>query len=369
MTTAISTQVLATPVKVCIMAISLGKGGAERSTSLLSLMLKEKGLDVHVVTLNDVVDYEFGGQILNLGKQKPKKDTILKRLKRFSFLRNYLVENQFDFIIDNRVRNTSFKELYYLNYIYKGFKIIYVVRSFIPYSYFPKNRIIATLMINRAYALIGVSQAICDNLNNIYTTTKFKCIYNPIENLEENQLNENNEKYILFLGRLDNKVKNILLLLEAYKQSKLRQNVIHLLIMGDGTDKDFIQTIINQMNLSEFVTIQPFNPSIYSVLKNALFLTLTSKNEGFPRVLIEALSVGTPVVSVDCQSGPNEIVQNEKNGLLVENNNLEALTHAFNRMIEEEDLYKTCRANAIESVKHLHKDIIANQWLKLLQKI
>lgn len=368
MITATTSEVLVTPLKVCIVAISLGKGGAERSTSLLSIMLKEQGFDVHVVTLNDVVDYKIGGELLNLGRQKTNKDTLLKRMKRFTFLRNYLIENQFDFIIDNRVRSSSFKELYYLNYVYKGFEIIYVVRSFIPYSYFPKSDTVANKMIKRAYAIIGVSQAICNHLNEFYKTDKFECIYNPIEDLTQHLVDEDNGKYILFLGRINDQVKNILLLLEAYGKSKLRQQEIKLLIMGDGPDKDFIQAKIKQMNLADFVTIKPFEPNVYSVLKQAYFLALTSRNEGFPRVLIEALSVGTPVVSVDCQSGPNEIIGNEMNGLLVENNNIEALTLAFNRMIDEPDLYENCKKNAQNSVKHLHKDVIANQWYKLLLK-
>ena len=69
------------------------------------------------------------------------------------------------------------------------------------------------------------------------------------------------------------------------------------------------------------------------ILNNAKFLALTSRYEGFPRVLLESLSTGTPVISVNCKSGPNEIIAHEVNGLLVENFNIKKLSEAFNRFV------------------------------------
>ena len=84
-------------------------------------------------------------------------------------------------------------------------------------------------------------------------------------------------------------------------------------------------------------------------------------------VLIESLSTGTPVISVNCESGPNEIVNHENNGLLVENFNIQNLSEAYNRFILEEDLYLHCKQNAIKSVNHLSVDTIAQQWTKYLK--
>ena len=76
--------------KVCLVSISLAKGGLERSCALLSQMLKNCGHEVHLVILNNEIDYPFSGKLLNLGEMKSGKDSIVKRLLRFQKFRNYL---------------------------------------------------------------------------------------------------------------------------------------------------------------------------------------------------------------------------------------------------------------------------------------
>jgi len=84
--------------------------------------------------------------------------------------------------------------------------------------------------------------------------------------------------------------------------------------------------------------------------------------------LIEALACGTPVVSVDCQSGPSEIVQNGYNGLLTPATILD-FTKALNSMESDKSLYATCKSNAKQSVQHLTTEAIFKEWQALLQAI
>jgi N-acetylgalactosamine-N,N'-diacetylbacillosaminyl-diphospho-undecaprenol 4-alpha-N-acetylgalactosaminyltransferase len=109
------------------------------------------------------------------------------------------------------------------------------------------------------------------------------------------------------------------------------------------------------------------NPYVY--FKKAEFLIMTSELEGFPMVLIESLACGTPVVSYDCPTGPREIIQHEKNGLLVKANDKGKMTDSLNRMIEDSELYNKLRANAKNSVAHLSMDKIAAEWKSLIEKV
>ena len=122
-----------TQIKVCLVAISLGRGGAERSTALLSQMLAEKGFNVTIVILNNLVDYPYKGDLVNLGKLKTKEDTIIKRLIRFNKLKQFLKKEKFDFILDNRTRSNGAKELFYLKHIYANQRVLYVVRNLWKY--------------------------------------------------------------------------------------------------------------------------------------------------------------------------------------------------------------------------------------------
>lgn len=354
-------------IKICIVLISLAKGGAERSTALLSKMLAAQGFDVHIALLTNAIDYEYAGTLFNLGEDKEKGNSVLDRWGRSRKLRNYLISNKFNFIIDSRNRKFALKERIYHHYIYKGLKVIYMVRSFNLNQYLPVNSMIAKKMVDSSFKFVGVSKKISEAINSTYHTNKAITIYNPIEEFPKVAISEVSEKYIIFLGRLRDDVKNFKLLLESYKNSQLASQGVTLKIFGDGPDKELVEDYISHLKLEDHVRMHGFKSEIYPELAKAKFLVLTSRYEGFPRVLIESLAMGTPVLSVNCESGPSEIITHESNGLLVENYNAAALSEGMDRLILDEELYLRCKGNAISSIAHLKMDIIGQQWSQLLK--
>ena len=353
--------------KVCIIAVSLGKGGLERSCANLSQLLSDNGYDVHLVILNDDIDYEYSGQLFNLGKHKAEEDSLIKRLLRFRKLRAYFCKQKFDYIIDNRIGNQPWRELYYMFYIY-GLrqKVVYMQHSGRLESHMPIPSSMTRLIVNYAVAFIGVSKGVTEDFNQKYNTKKCSTIYNFLQPLERNSIEiDLPQEYILYLGRLDEKTKNFSLMFEAFKGISLPKGV-KLVIMGEGPDKQLMENMIDSLGICEDVLFLPYSSNIYAPLSKAKFLILTSRHEGFPMVLIEALSVGTPVVSVDCHSGPSEIIQNEVNGLLIENYNVQALSTAMERMVNDEALYLHCKKNAKQSIQHLLPNEIIKYWKKLL---
>lgn len=357
-------------LRICLVSISLAKGGAERSTALLSTMLTQVGFAVTNVILTDEIDYAYDGELYNLGLLKNESNSVFARLKRFYKFRKFIKQQKFDLLIDNRTKQFWKKELFYLNYLYRKQKLLYVMRSYKKENYLSDKDFVTRKMLARTQAIITVSKEIATDMNLRYHTNHFQAIYNPIEKLviKKPALWTLDRPYILFLGRMDVEVKNLNLLLKAYKQSGLVGLDIPLLLVGDG-ELDKVNQLLAEFDLKNHVLQMPFTSNVGWILQNAEFLVLSSLYEGFPRVLIEALSVGTPVVSVDCKSGPNEIIQNEKNGLLVKNHDVAALANAMYRLHTEEDLYMACKAFAKESVAHLNMESIAAEWEKMLRNL
>ena len=83
--------------------------------------------------------------------------------------------------------------------------------------------------------------------------------------------------------------------------------------------------------------------------------------------MLESLVCSTPVVAYDCESGPSEIIINEKNGLLVKNQDIDQFSEAINKMITDTSLYDYCKKNAIPSVEKFHPETIGDQWLRFLK--
>ncbi|SDH77916.1 glycosyltransferase [Winogradskyella thalassocola] len=352
--------------KICIVVSSLGKGGAERSSGLLSEMLFDVGYDVHVVSVLNDIEFPFKGKLLNLGELKAKDDSALGRINRLRVLKAYLKKHNFDYVIDNRTRIGFLKEFIISKFIYSPKKTIYCIRSYKTANYINPNRFLGRLLYGNAYKIVGVSKAIAEKVKADYSFNNVTSIYNPIALEEHNSKLETKDNYILFFGRLDDEVKNISLLLEAYAKSELPKHQVNLKILGEGKDLETLKNQVEILNIASNVEFLPYNPYPSAIVKSALFTLLTSRYEGFPRSILESLALGTPVVSVDCKSGPNEIIQNTFNGLLVENHNQGALSEAMTSLFIDKDLYLRCKQNSKPSVAHFSEAEIVQQWQSIL---
>ena len=353
---------------MCVITTSLASGGAERSSALLSNMLFSLGYNVCVVITKNEIEYDYSGTLFNL---ELEVKNVNKPLNKLIVLKNYLSKNKFDYIIDNRIRNNVFKEFIFYKYVLRPYKTIAVVRSSHLEYYMPKQPFLARFLYAKIFKVVTVSEKIKNKLESKYHFKNIHRIYNPINKLDLEVVVSDalpiNEKYVLFFGRVEEHVKNISLLLNGYKESKLIKNGVKLVILGDGPDVFTTKQKVKDLGIENHIIFIPFTSNPFLFVKEALFTVLTSYFEGFPRCLVESLSYGTPVVSVDCDSGPSEIVINKSNGLLIESNSVDALSAAMNLMFEDKVLYAECKKNASKSITHLEINNIALQWKQLLE--
>lgn len=348
----------------------LATGGAERCAALLSIYFEKHNCKVLHVVVVDKIEYEFAGEVFNIGKFKNNSNGIFNRIKRFWLLKKFFNENSFDFIIDFRVKRFQIQEYIIAKYIYNS-PLIVTIHNYMTEWYFPKNIFLANSIYKKA-KLITVSNLITEKVLKLYSYKNIETLYNPIdfsflENKAEESLNIGFE-YIVSIGRFTD-IKQFDVIIECYAKSELKNKNIKLLILGDGENRDKLTNLISELKLEQDVLLLGFQENPYKYMKHAKFLVMTSKYEGFPMVLLESLACKTPVVSYDLKSGPSEIIIPNENGILVENQNKNAMTEALNEMISNKDLYLHCKQNTKSSVERFSLENIGNQWLQLFKEL
>ncbi len=361
--------------KVCLITSSLGKGGAERATINQATIFKLLNYEVYIVSITNDISYTVEGvSLFNLGEIKTQNNFYLGKIRSLLKLRAFLKTHDFNYVIDNRSRNSLFKEFVYEVFVFPRKKMIYVIHSFNRKIVFTSSQYFNKRKYKNSN-IVSVSKAIIEDIKLNYNFKNVKLIYNGFDfkklKAKAKEKNEKplNDNYIIFYGRLDDKSKNLKLLLTAYSQSKLRNNNIKLLILGSGPDKDKLMNYSSSLQLKKDVVFKPFIANPFPYVKKALFLVLSSRYEGFPLVIPEALSLGVPVISVDCKSGPNEVIKNEYNGLLIKNYDETRLTKAMDRLYLDKELYLYCKNNAKASVAFFDVNNQLKIWKEYFEEI
>lgn len=198
---------------------------------------------------------------------------------------------------------------------------------------------------------------------------KIKVIPNPSLTLHsniirKNQIRVNEKKRILFVGSLKEQ-KNVPFLIDVIDHLLKIRNDFVFDIIGDGALKDSVQNKINQLQLESHVFIRGFmeNPNKY--YNNADVFILGSLYEGFPNVLVESLYFGVPIVSIDCVGGPSDIIEEDVNGYLIKDYNINSFAHNINKTLNKEwdkDLIKsTANKFSLNKIYNQYKDYLLNE--------
>ncbi|AHF01124.1 glycosyl transferase [Thiomicrospira aerophila AL3] len=359
--------------KITLLISSLAGGGAEGVCVNVANGLAEQGWQVDLVVLHlnnsayhdrvsdkvnlvvlGVKHARYAGLTLSkyIHRQKPKSIlvfnyelavmlVILRTILRFKIK-----------IIARNINTLSQKRK-----LAKGLWLKYIVKNFVDGFY------------GKVDHVINQCKAMQDDLLTLYPKLKGKTsvIYNPVAKHIEDYAKSHDlsqvEKrdYLLCVGRLE-KQKAFHYAIEGFAGVANEFPNLRLKIVGQGSVEATLKQCAIDFGVADRVDFEGFQKDMIPYYLHAKATVLTSLYEGFPNVLVESITLGTPVVAFDCPSGPREIIEDRVNGYLVEYLNIKdfkaKLVQLLSAKFNAEAAQNTVKQNQVdEVVKHYAKQI------------
>lgn len=374
--------------KISILCLHLSYGGIEQSCINIANMLSEK-YNVELVSfykIDNQIPYYINSKvnILYLSDLKPNKDKIKlyqeeKKIiklcleifkaikiiyKKRTYMKKYLRKTNSDIVISSRI--------YYTKILNKSKKnIIKIAQEHCHHN----NNQKYIKKLKKSCSNIDYMINVSEELNNDYTKEKFNLkiqnifIPNSLEKVEYPISNLKNKK-ISMVGRLSPE-KGFLDAISVFNEFEKRNPGWQLNIIGDGEEKIKIKESIKNYNLENKVILHGFRKKDYIYKSNSessIFL-MTSYEESFGMVLIEAAASGLPLISYDSAQGAKEIIEENKNGYLIKNRNPEEMINKIEELIQNEKKINAFSKKSIEiSKKYKYKEI-QKKWFDLIETI
>lgn len=372
---------------IAIIIEALHGGGAERSAGLLSKFLSTK-YNVYLFLKNDTCSYNaYGGIKILIAPEKG--ESMVKCLKRLK--EKYHIDCAISFMENNNILNFMSKANETIVFSYRttlgsrkiAKAIDYTIRWMNQYP----NHIVA-VSEGCKYDLITNYKLCPDNITTIYNyIDKEMILKNANESLDCSVLRfKGNSKLVLHVGRLGIEKNQERLLVQFHKLADMED--VKLLIIGSGSEETRLKDKISELELTDKVKMIPFlnNPFPYYRIADAF--VLTSRVEGMPNVLLEAMLLRTPIISVDCMSGPRELLAEDmdygkavkkyeicKNGILVENIDTDDngvttyLCEAMQRVLADSSLRERISDNAYRFMEKYSNENILRQWITVIEEV
>ena len=173
---------------------------------------------------------------------------------------------------------------------------------------------------------------------------------------------------LLAVGRLE-KQKGFDWLLEAFMALALKYYNWNLVILGEGPERRALEAQVQAFGLDGRVFLPGRAGNVGEWYERADLYVMSSRFEGFPNTLAEALVHGLPAVSFDCDTGPRDIIRHEIDGLLVPPGDVARLNFALDRLMDDAALRVQFAARAVEARERLSMERIAGMWEGLFAEL
>ena len=257
---------------------------------------------------------------------------------------------------------------------------IHVAISSAMSNYDSWHRYVGPVLYRRASRLVGVSQGVTQDLHASYAVEvdRLSTIYNPVDIIGVRSQADHPllppcagwfaKPSILGAGRFV-KQKRFDLLIRAFAQEVNRGADIHLILLGKGPERQSLEVLAKDTGVSGRVFFAGFQMNPYPFIKAATALASSSDYEGLGMVLLESMAIGTPVISTDCPSGPREILEDGRHGILTPIGDWKSLGSAIGRMLSCDEERKQFISRALRRVEDFGTERQTKRWEELLMDV
>lgn len=173
-------------------------------------------------------------------------------------------------------------------------------------------------------------------------------------------------KVVLAVGRLEYQ-KGFDILLKIWEKVSPQNPQWQLHIYGNGPDKEHLQTFAKQHNIENSVQFFPATKEIQNIFYTSSIYVMTSRFEGFPMVLLEALACGLPTVAFACKCGPNDIISNNSDGFVVEMGNEATFAEKLEQLMNDPNLREKMSLAAQKNSVRFAEENVMKLWEKLFK--
>jgi glycosyltransferase involved in cell wall biosynthesis len=362
-------------VKLLVFIASLECGGAERVSVTLCNHWAERGWDVTLATFDDGTVPPFfpparGVRHVRLGLQRRSTGavhSVINNLRRVPRLRRFVALERPDCIL-SFIDGTNVLALIAA----RGTGIPVVVSERVDPSRHPIPwpwRVLRRVTYLWARAIAVQTRSIAAYFPASWRG-RIAVIPNPVPKLAVKTADAPRaagaRRSIVGMGRLERQ-KGFDLLIRAFASIATMRPEWDLTILGEGSERGALAAEIARSGLSGRITLQGLEPDAVRALSRADLFVLSSRYEGFPNALCEAMACGLPVIAFDCPSGPAEIVRHGVDGLLVPAENVEALAAAMAELMADPERRRALGVNAPDVATRFSVERIAARWERVLR--
>lgn len=367
-------------------------GGIERIVLLKAQLLSNLGYNIHIITAEQLGKPTFFSipstvTLHDLGIDfsstltKPLIKRLIERKKKMIIYKNrlsqLLIELKCDIVISTfshevnilpSIKDDSVK-IVETHFPKSHLKLMANTFDYPPatkIAYYIKDWIAENFIAPKYQTMVVLTQT--DKEKWIKKNKKTICIPNMITFTNSSIHSSLLEKRVLAVGHFS-KTKSFDSLIRIWSIIKRYDNEWVLTIVGNGIEYPHIQKMINDLNLNYSIEIIPPTNSIQSIYLKSSIYALTSKYEGFPMVLLEAMQCGLPCIAFDCPNGPRDIINHGENGYLIPQNNYNLFASYLLKLMQNTELRFKMGETASKNIQKYSQENIIQQWDNLFNEI